>query len=209
MPLRPETPTARARGGRRPASVQVLAVPCLAALCLSGLLAGCGASGGDAVADPEPSVSASAPVDDAPADTPDGDAPAGLPRSAATALPEFDARSSVGELAEGFPSDVVPVAPGSEVLASSAGAPGDDGLVPITLNLRTADSVEDVTDFYAGVLDDGGFTVSPSEEASALTALTTFVRTGKSDEPTQSVAVGVFDDDDERLVTISGLVAPA
>lgn len=126
-------------------------------------------------------------------------------RTEGTPLPEYDATSRVGDLADGFPADVVPVPPGAEVLASSA-APGD-GVVQITLNLRTPDEVDEVTDYYAAALDEAGFTVSPSKEASALTALTTFLGPQEDDAAAQSVAVGVFDDGDERLVTISGQVA--
>ncbi len=125
-----------------------------------------------------------------------------------TPLPEYDASSAVGDLADGFPSDLVPVPSGAQVLASSARASEDGTLVLITLNLRAEEPVETLTAFYTEALGTLGFTVSPSSVPSALTSLTTFVRSAEG-APTESVAVGVFDDETERLVTISGQVAPA
>ncbi len=133
-------------------------------------------------------------ADDAPA------APRGTP------LPEYDVASAVGDLVQGFPAELVPVAPGSQVLASSA-RPSDDGtFVVVTLNLRSEETVEALTAYYAETLGAAGFTVSPSVVPSALTSLTTFVRAPAADAPAESVAVGVFDDEAERLVTISGQV---
>ena len=108
---------------------------------------------------------------------------------------------------EGFPAALVPVAPGAEVLASSARPSQDGALVDVTLNLRSTDTVEALTAYYTDTLGVAGFAVSPSTVPSALTSLTTFVRTTAPEAPTESVAVGVFDDETERLVTISGQVA--
>jgi hypothetical protein len=135
-------------------------------------------------------------TDDAPADT----------AAASTPLPEFDADSTVGDLAPGFPSTLLPVAPGAQVLASSA-RPSDDGTrVEVTLNLRSDEPVDTLTAYYAEALGAAGFTVSPAVVPSALTSLTTFVRTPAPDAPAESVAVGVHDDESQRLVTISGQV---
>ena len=124
----------------------------------------------------------------------------------ATPLPEYDVATTVGALAPGFPVDVVPVAPGSQVLASSA-RPAEDGeTTVVTLNLRSDEPVDAIVAYYAETLGSAGFAVSPSTVPSALTSLTTFVRPASDDAPAQSVAVGVFDDEDERLVTISGQV---
>ncbi|MCB7137262.1 hypothetical protein [Cellulosimicrobium marinum] len=143
-----------------------------------------------------------------------GDDPAAGPASApastdaaapGTPLPDYDATSAVGDLAAGFPADLLPVPPGAEVLASSA-RPSDDGaLVLITLNLRSPEAVDALSAYYAQVLDDAGFALSPSSVPSALTSLSTFVR--ESGDTPESVAVGVFDDETERLVTVSGQVA--
>jgi len=125
-----------------------------------------------------------------------------------TPLPEYDVSSAVGDLADGFPSDLVSIPPGAQVLASSARASDDGSLVVITLNLRSDEPVDALTAYYTDVLGAQGFGVSPSSVPSALTSLTTFVRAADG-APTESVAVGVFDDESERLVTISGQVAPA
>lgn len=135
------------------------------------------------------------------ADAPDAGGSAGTP------LPDYDAASAVGDLVDGFPSDLVTIPPGARVLASSARQSADGALVDVTLNLRSEDPVETLTAFYTDALGAAGFEVSPSTVPSALTSLTTFVRASGSEGPTESLAVGVFDDETERLVTISGQVA--
>jgi hypothetical protein len=175
------------------------AAPALALAALVATASGCTASGdaGPGAGGPDPRApSATADA----SGTTAGAAPAGTP------LPEFDADSAVGDLAPGFPAALVPVAPGAQVLASSA-RPTDDGArVEITLNLRSEEPVETLTTYYAETLGASGFTVSPATVPSALTALTTFVRAPGPDVPAESVAVGVLDDETQRLVTISGQV---
>ncbi|MDF2848022.1 MAG: hypothetical protein K0R97_2004, partial [Oerskovia sp.] len=106
-------------------------------------------------------------------------------------------------------SGLVTVPPGAQVLASSA-RPSEDGtLVLLTLNLRSDEPVDALTAYYTESLGAAGFGVSPTSVPSALTSLTTFVRTTAPGAPTESVAVGVFDDETERLVTISGQVVGA
>ncbi|QJW36565.1 hypothetical protein [Cellulosimicrobium protaetiae] len=131
------------------------------------------------------------------------DAAAGAP---GTPLPQYDAASAVGDLVEGFPAELVTVPPGSQVLASSARPSQDGALVEVTLNLRSDETVDALTAYYTDALGTAGFVVSPSSVPSALTSLTTFVRTPAPEAPTESLAVGVFDDESERLVTISGQV---
>lgn len=166
----------------------------LVAAVLGSTLAGCQADLGDV-------QGAAAPREAQPAPDADSGAPG-------TPLPDYDAASAVGDLVEGFPAALVPVAPGAEVLASSARPSQDGALVDVTLNLRSTDTVEALTAYYTDTLGPAGFEVSPSTVPSALTSLTTFVRTTTPEGPTESVAVGVFDDETERLVTISGQVAP-
>lgn len=190
MPLRP------------PRASDVRAVPALvlAALLVVALTA-CGPAGSDDAPDTAPTERGRL-ADPDETHGPD-DAPLAVP---GTPLPEYDVASAVGDLAQGFPAELVPVAPGSQVLASSA-RPSDDGtLTAITLNLRSEDSVDALTAYYAETLGAAGFTVSPSAVPSALTSLTTFVRAPAADAPAESVAVGIFDDEVERLVTISGQV---
>lgn len=167
----------------------------LVAAALSAALAGCQADLADV-------QGAAAPREEQPAPEADAGSPG-------TPLPDYDAASAVGDLVEGFPSALVPVAPGAEVLASSARPSQDGTLVDLTLNLRSTETVEALTAYYTEALGAAGFVVSPSTVPSALTSLTTFVRTTAPEAPTESVAVGVFDDETERLVTISGQVAPA
>lgn len=165
----------------------------LVAAVLGSALAGCQADLADV-------QGAAAPREEQPAPDVDSGAPG-------TPLPDYDAASAVGDLVEGFPAALVPVAPGAEVLASSARPSQDGALVDVTLNLRSTDTVEALTAYYTDTLGPAGFEVSPSTVPSALTSLTTFVRTTAPEAPTESVAVGVFDDETERLVTISGQVA--
>jgi len=191
----------------------------LAVVALVVVLAACGAWDDDATAPPEDAPSTAAPgtaeeagggregtegTEDADGDRASED---GLAAAlAGTPLPEYDAASAVGDLAAGFPADLVPVAPGAQVLASSARPADDDGLVVVTLNLRSDGTVDELTAYYEETLSGAGFEVSPSSVPSALTSLTTFVR-ADDDAPAESVAVGIFDDETERLVTISGQVA--
>ncbi|MET3977361.1 hypothetical protein [Cellulosimicrobium sp. TH-20] len=187
-------PRTRAAAHPAPSPVGRAAVVLVAAV-LSAALAGCQADLADV-------QGAAAPREEQPA--PDADA--GTP---GTPLPDYDAASAVGDLVEGFPTTLVPVAPGAEVLASSARPSQDGTLVDLTLNLRSTETVEALTAYYTEALGAAGFVVSPSTVPSALTSLSTFVRTTAPEAPTESVAVGVFDDETERLVTISGQVAPA
>lgn len=173
----------------------------LAALVVAvpGCTAGTGPGGGEPVASARATVGSPQAEPDA-TSAPGGAAPAVTP------LPEFDDDSAVGDLAPGFPATVVPVAPGAQVLASSARSSDDGTRVAITLNLRSQEPVDALTTYYAETLGAAGFTVSPASVPSALTSLTTFVRVPAPDVPAESVAVGVLDDETQRLVTISGEV---
>lgn len=186
-------PRTRAAAHPAPSPVGRAAVVLVAAV-LSTALAGCQADLADV-------QGAAAPREEQPAPEADAGSPG-------TPLPDYDAASAVGDLVEGFPTTLVPVAPGAEVLASSARPSQDGTLVDLTLNLRSTETVEALTAYYTEALGAAGFVVSPSTVPSALTSLTTFVRTTAPETPTESVAVGVFDDETERLVTISGQVAP-
>ena len=179
---------------------------------LAGTLAACEADLEDAQGATTPPAAREGSGTDGTTDTTEGDdgatAGEGVDAAPGTPLPEYDASSAVGDLADGFPSGLVTVPPGAQVLASSARASEDGTLVVITLNLRSDEPVDALTAYYTEALGALGFGVSPSSVPSALTSLTTFVRAAEG-APTESVAVGVFDDETERLVTISGLVAAA
>ncbi len=158
------------------------------------------------------------------------DAPEPTPTST---MPEYDGSTTAGELAPGFPADLLPVPDGADLLASSASSGPDgtddtddtDGVwQSLTLNLRTEASAESIVELYTEVLTEADFSVSPSDALSALDAHVTFVRplddagggsVGDGDEeqggrPTaETVVVGVLDDETTRLVTISGRVLAA
>ncbi|MFC8924139.1 hypothetical protein [Cellulosimicrobium sp. NPDC057127] len=181
------------------------AAPAVALAALVVAVPGCTAGIGPGGGEPDGSPSARATVS-SPQAEPDATSAPGGPAPAVTPLPEFDDDSAVGDLAPGFPATVVPVAPGAQVLASSARSSDDGTRVAITLNLRSQEPVDALTTYYAQTLGAAGFTVSPATVPSALTSLTTFVRVPAPDVPAESVAVGVLDDETQRLVTISGEV---
>ena len=186
-------PRTRARARRADTSAHASAVVLAVAL-LGTTLAGCQAGPDDVQGAAGPRDTPASPAEEA----------AGAP---GTPLPDYDADSAVGDLVEGFPAELVTVPAGAQVLASSARPSGDGTLVDVTLNLRSDEPVDALTAYYTEALGAAGFAVSPSSVPSALTSLTTFVRTPAPESPTESLAVGVFDDETERLVTISGQVA--
>ncbi|MFF2830143.1 hypothetical protein ACFVSK_00100 [Cellulosimicrobium cellulans] len=186
-------PRNRARARRADPSARAAAVVLVVAM-LGTTLAGCRSDLDDVQGAAGPRGTPESPASEA----------AGVP---GTPLPDYDAASAVGDLVEGFPAELVTVPPGAQVLASSARPTEDGTLVDVTLNLRSEEPVEALTAYYTDGLGAAGFEVSPSSVPSALTSLTTFVRTPAPESPTESLAVGVFDDETERLVTISGQVA--
>ncbi|SKC72912.1 hypothetical protein [Krasilnikoviella flava] len=131
--------------------------------------------------------------------------------SDASALPTFDPGTAVGGYAEGFPEKLLGAPEDATVLASSA-TPGDGALTDVTLNLSTTRSTQEVIDQLAKRLGKEGFEESGTSTFSGLTAQTTFGREstpkGKKDaDPVlESVTLGVLDDGDRRLVTVSGSV---
>ncbi|MHA7133189.1 hypothetical protein [Oerskovia turbata] len=176
-------------GGRlgrlHPAPV-VVASACLVA----GLLTGCADTGGTPPGASDGSGS-QAPGDVAP------------PPS----LPTFDDSSVAGSLVEGFPTDVVPVPPGAEVLASSAADVEGVALRQVTLNLSSSASVQEILDFYSQSMTGAGFAALPGSAPGGLSGQAAFNR-GTPDGATETLFVGVLDRTDARLVTISGQVVP-
>jgi hypothetical protein len=123
-----------------------------------------------------------------------------------TAMPSFDPATAVGGYAPGFPTDLLRAPEGSSLLASSAVAV-DDGLLDISLNLSTELSTQEVVDRYAERLDEAGFDESETVDVSALTVQTAYTRTkGKKEPRVETVLLGVLDDGDRRLVSLSGSV---
>ncbi len=125
-----------------------------------------------------------------------------------TALPTYDPATTVGDYAPGFPLDLLAAPDDATVLASSA-RPTDDGLVEVTLNLASRRSAQQVIDDLAARLDEAGFSESEVDGATGLTAQTAFSRRSEHDGGTrvETLFVGVLDDGDRRLATISGSVA--
>ncbi|MGV8965152.1 MAG: hypothetical protein ACOH2F_02630 [Cellulomonas sp.] len=166
----------------------------VAMIALSGaLVGGCGLSG-----------SAS---DGAPAATPAGsvsrDARTPGPSDAATPLLNEtpDPNSTVGGLAPGFPSDLLPVPAGAEVLVSSVDPVGDSNAIQVSLNLRTALAAPEVVDLYRQSLVAAGFTeAEQTTPDAALAAQSTFTRSGGD----ELLVIGVLDRDAMRTVTIGG-----
>jgi hypothetical protein len=112
--------------------------------------------------------------------------------------------TATGKLADGFPTQLVPLPPGAEILVSSA-AKQADGTVQISLNIR---STQDAAGLLAAVrapLLAAGFTESPPAQPDpSLAAQGSFVRSGG----TEFVLVGVLDRDGRRTLTLGGTVKP-
>ncbi|MEN5075214.1 hypothetical protein ABE437_15440 [Isoptericola cucumis] len=139
----------------------------------------------------EPGDDAETTTDPQPADTP-------------AALPTFDPATTVGGYAPDFPKDLLGAPDDATVLASSA-VPGDGRLTEVTLNLTTSRSAQQVIDQLAERLRDAGFEESASTTFSGLTAQTTFTRKQQHKKPVlETVLLGVFDEGERRLVTVSG-----
>lgn len=112
--------------------------------------------------------------------------------------------STVGELAEGFPTGLLPVPEGSEILVSAAVTDEATGLVQVTLNLRSPLPTEDLVAVYRASLGAAGFTETPVADA-GLSASSTFVR---ADDASQVLTLGVLDRDGVRTLTVGGAVRP-
>lgn len=152
-------------------------------------LAGCGAwpGAGDVAATTAPAVSSATPE--------------------TTALPTFDPATAVGRYAPGFPIDLLHAPDDATVLASSARAAAEGPLIEVTLNFATPSTAKQVVDELGKRLRKAGFDQSSTDSRSGLTAQTAFTRTtGRKDPLVESLIVGVLDDGERRLVTVSGSV---
>lgn len=110
--------------------------------------------------------------------------------------------SAVGELAEGFPSSLLPVPDGAEVLVSTADPAPEAGLVVVSLNLRSTRETADLLAAVESPLLAAGFTRAdaPADET-ALAA-----RSALSGPGDQWVIIGILDTGDGRTLTLSGQV---
>jgi hypothetical protein len=128
------------------------------------------------------------------------------PEPTETLLPDADATgSAVGDLADGFPSDLLPVPAGAEVLVSSAHPVEGSDLVDVSLNLRTEQDAAGLLDAVRGPLVAAGFTESaPAAPEGGLAAQSTFSRGDGS----ELLVVGILDRDGVRTLTLGGQVRP-
>lgn len=110
--------------------------------------------------------------------------------------------SEVGALAPGFPTDLVTVPDGSEILVSTAERDDATGLLTIGLNLRSPLPTADLVAAVAAGLTAAGFTQSPAD-AGGLAAAATFVR---GTDGAELLTLGVLDRDGVRTLTLGGTV---
>ncbi|GAA4703518.1 hypothetical protein APR04_000531 [Promicromonospora umidemergens] len=142
------------------------------------------------------------------------------PRSAVSGgpaeLPTFDPSSAVGTYAEGFPPDLFPMPEDALLLASSASpAPASQDskakntpMTQVTLNLSSSLPTKKLVAQVEGILVDQDFEQIEAPDSSGLTAQTAFLRVSrtKAGEVQESLVVGVLDDGERRLASISGTV---
>lgn len=156
-------------------------------------------------------------------DTTTGDTASPGPSGAATGgptdLPTFDPSSAVATYAQGFPPELFPMPDDATLLASSAqpvpAAAGSKGsktkgvpMTQVTLNLSSSRPTDQVIKQAEKILTAQGFRRIDAPDASGLTAQTAFLRITKekSGEVQESLVVGVLDDGERRLGSISGTV---
>ncbi|PUB23601.1 hypothetical protein C8K30_111199 [Promicromonospora sp. AC04] len=142
--------------------------------------------------------------------------PSGAAAGGPADLPTFDPSSAVGTYAQGFPTDLFPVPKDATLLASSAQpvpVPEDatteaTPMTQVTLNLSSSRPTDQVIAQAEHILTSKGFKQIPAPESSGLTAQTAFLRITKekSGEVQESLLVGVLDDGERRLCSISGTV---
>ncbi|MBX9247052.1 hypothetical protein ICW40_19870 [Actinotalea ferrariae] len=197
--MRPAGPPAARRAARTTSRAR--AVSTAVAASFVALLGVPGCSGADVPRD-DPAVDRPAA---APSTSPSPAAPTPAPAEPlVTATP--DVHSQVGDLVAGFPEDLLPLPPDAVVLVTSAVPVGDAEVQEVSLNLRTATSVQDVVALYRTALTTAGFTeVPPAGPATDLAAEVTFVRSGGD----ELVSIGVLDDGTARTVTVGGRVRTA
>lgn len=132
-------------------------------------------------------------------------APEVLPSPTESLLPSPTATgSAVGELAPGFPTELVTPPEGSEILVSSAEVDDATGLTTISLNLRSPLSTEDLVAAVGGPLVAAGFAETALDPGtSGLAASSTFVR---GEGGAELLTLGVLDRDGVRTLTLGGSV---
>lgn len=120
-------------------------------------------------------------------------------------VPTPDEHTAVGELAEGFPADLLPVPPEAEILVSTyapRGEPGAGQPYAVSLNVRSDLTVADVAAVYRASLTGAGFAETVGTPTAGLAAESTYSRSSG----VEVVTVGVLDRDGVRTVTVGGTV---
>ena len=110
--------------------------------------------------------------------------------------------SAVGDLAAGFPADLVTPPEGSEILVSSATTDAATGLTTISLNLRSPVATADLVQAVRDQLVAAGFTETVVD-APGLAATSTFTR---GTDGAELLTLGVLDRDGVRTLTLGGSV---
>ncbi len=112
--------------------------------------------------------------------------------------------TATGRLADGFPTQLVAVPEGAEILVSSA-KPAADGTVQISLNVRSEQDAAGLLEAVRASLLAAGFTESPpSQPDPSLAAQASFARS----DGAEFVLIGVLDRDGVRTMTLGGTVKP-
>ena len=107
-------------------------------------------------------------------------------------------------LVDGFPTNLVPVPPGAQILVSSAQRAAD-GTVSISLNVRSQQDAAGLLAAVRAPLLAAGFTDSPpSQPDPSLAAQASFARS----DGAEYVLVGILDRDGMRTMTLGGIVKP-
>ncbi len=112
--------------------------------------------------------------------------------------------TATGTLAAGFPTQLVPVPKGAQILVSSAQAAAD-GTVQISLNVRSDQDAAGLLAAVRAPLLAAGFTESPPTQPDpSLAVQASFSRSAGA----EFVLVGILDRDGQRTMTLGGTVKP-
>lgn len=139
----------------------------------------------------------------------DSPAPAAAPTSTAPASPGTDAsptdgaapsEAAVGEVVEGFPTDVVPVMPGATVKLSTVAT--TDGVRQLALAGETSEPADAVLAFYRDALTAQGFTEANAALPQGAVGAT-FVR----GEGSEILTLSVVSVDGKQQFSIGGQTA--
>jgi hypothetical protein len=140
------------RNRRHPAALAAASAAVAAAAVLGGCSDGGGATGQDTPTTAGPTTTATATSTAGATGTPGAGATASASASASS---DDGGSSAVGEVVQGFPTDVVPVPPGAEVKVSTVAAA--DGRRQVSLAGETDQPADAVLAFYRDALVKQGF----------------------------------------------------